>query len=166
MAAQASFDITSEVDYAEVENAINQARKEIVQRYDFKGSKASIDFKPKENIMELVADTDFQMDALWEILLTRLIKRGVPVKNLELGEAQMVGGGLTKKIVKMQQGVPIEAAKDIVKYLKDMKRKAQANIQGDQVRVTSASKDELQTVIALLRAKDFGCELKFGNYRG
>lgn len=166
MAAQASFDITSEVDYAEVENAINQARKEIVQRYDFKGSKASIDFKPKENLIELIADHDFQMDALWDILLQRLIKRSVPVKNLELGEPELIGSGLTKRLVTLQQGVPIEAAKEIVKYLKDMKRKVQANIQGDQLRVTSASKDELQMAIALLRNKDFGCELKFGNYRG
>lgn len=167
MASQVSFDITSEVDLAEVDNAVNQAKKEILQRYDFKGSKASIDFKQAENKLELVADDTMQMNALWEILLTRLVKRGVPSKNLKLSDPETIGGGLTKRIVELQQGVPIEASKKIVQFLKDRKlRKVQANIQGDQLRVTSNSKDELQDAIALLRAQDFGCELRFGNYRG
>jgi uncharacterized protein YajQ (UPF0234 family) len=167
MAAQVSFDITSEVDLAEVDNAVNQARKEIGQRYDFKGSKAAITFKPAENILELVADDAMKMDALWEILLGRLTRRGVPVKNLKASEAKTIGGGLLERTVTLQQGVPADAAKDIVKFLKERKlRKVQAAIQGDQLRVSSNSKDELQQVMALLRAEDFGVELRFGNYRG
>jgi hypothetical protein len=166
MASQCSFDITSEVDLAEVDNAVNQAKKEILQRYDFKGSKASIDFKQAENKLELVADDTMQMNALWEVLLTRLVKRGVPPKNMTLSDPETIGGGLTKRIVELQQGVPIEASKKIVQFLKEKKlRKVQANIQGDQLRITSASKDELQETMALLRAQDFGCELRFGNYR-
>lgn len=166
MASQCSFDITSEVDLAEVDNAVNQAKKEILQRYDFKGSKASIDFKQAENKLELVADDTMQMNALWEVLLGRLVKRGVPPKNMTLSDPETIGGGLTKRIVELQQGVPIEASKKIVQFLREKKlRKVQANIQGDQLRITSASKDELQETMALLRAQDFGCELRFGNYR-
>jgi uncharacterized protein YajQ (UPF0234 family) len=167
MASQVSFDITSEVDLPEVDNAVNQAKKEIGQRYDFKGSKASIDFKQSENKIELVADDNMRMDAVWEILLMRLVKRGVPAKNLKLSDIETIGGGLVKRVVELQQGVPSDAAKDIVKFLKDRKlRKVQASIQGDQLRVSSNSKDELQETMALLRGQDFGCELKFGNYRG
>jgi uncharacterized protein YajQ (UPF0234 family) len=167
MASLVSFDITSEVDLPEVDNAVNQAKKEIGQRYDFKGSKASIDFKQSENKIELVADDNMRMDAVWEILLMRLVKRGVPAKNLKLSDIETIGGGLVKRVVELQQGVPSDAAKDIVKFLKDRKlRKVQASIQGDQLRVSSNSKDELQETMALLRGQDFGCELKFGNYRG
>lgn len=166
MAALVSFDITSEVDLPEVDNAINQARKEIAQRYDFKGSKASIEFKKAENLLELIADDDFKMEAVWELLLTRLVKRGVPVKNLKPSENETIGGGLVKRKVALQQGIPIEAAKEIVKFLKDQKlKKVQASIQADQVRVSSPSKDELQQTMRLLRAQDFGVELQFGNYR-
>jgi uncharacterized protein YajQ (UPF0234 family) len=108
-----------------------------------------------------------KMDALWEILLGRLTRRGVPVKNLKTSEIETIGGGLLERTVTLQQGIPSEAAKDIVKFLKDRKlRKVQAAIQGDQLRVSSNSKDELQQVMALLRAEDFGVELRFGNYRG
>jgi uncharacterized protein YajQ (UPF0234 family) len=163
----ASFDITSTVDLQEVDNAVNQARKELVQRYDFKGSKASIDFKRAENIIDLVADDAFKMDALWDILQTRMVRRGVPVKNLDSGELIPIGGNLVKKTIKLTQGIPIERAKEIVQFLKDRKlKKVQASIQGDQVRVTSPSKDDLQAAIAALRQGDFGVELQFGNYRG
>jgi hypothetical protein len=163
----ASFDITSTVDLQEVDNAVNQARKELVQRYDFKGSKASIDFKRAENVIDLVADDAFKMDALWDILQTRMVRRGVPVKNLDSGELIPVGGNLVKKTIKLTQGIPIERAKEIVQFLKDRKlKKVQASIQGDQVRVTSPSKDDLQLAIAALRQGDFGVELQFGNYRG
>ncbi len=166
MASQVSFDITSGVDLQEVDNAVNQAKKELAQRYDFKGSKSSIDFKPKDNLLEMIADDNFKMDAVWDILQTRLIRRGVPVKNLTPSEVAPIAGGLVKKTVELQQGVPIEAAKKIVKFFKDQKiKKAQPTIQGDQLRVSSSSKDELQHVMALLRAEDFGVELKFGNYR-
>lgn len=167
MAAQASFDITSTVDLQEVDNAVNQARKELAQRYDFKGSKSSIDLKRAENLIELVADDNFKMEAVWEILLGRMTRRGVPVKNLDASEVEPIAGGLVKKTVKLTQGIPIERAKEIVQFLKDQKmKKVQATIQADQVRVTSASKDELQNAMRLLRAGDFGVELQFGNYRG
>jgi uncharacterized protein YajQ (UPF0234 family) len=167
MAAQVSFDITSEVDLAEVDNAVNQAKKEIVQRYDFKGSKSSIELKAAENKIHLVADDNFKMEAVWDILLTRLIRRGVPVKNLKAGDIEPMGGGLVKRDIELQQGIPTEAAKKIVQFLKDQKlRKVQATIQADQLRVSSNSKDELQSTMALLRGQDFGCELRFGNYRG
>ena len=163
----ASFDITSTVDLQEVDNAVNQARKEIVQRYDFKGSKASIDFKRAENTIDLVADDAFKMEALWDILQTRMVRRGVPVKNLDSGELLPIGGDLVKKTIKLTQGIPIERAKEIVQFLKDRKlKKVQASIQADQVRVTSPSKDELQLAMAALRQGDFGVELQFGNYRG
>jgi cyclic-di-GMP-binding protein len=166
MAAQASFDITSGVDLQEVDNAVNQARKELAQRYDFKGSKASIDFNRAESLIILVADDDFRMAAVWDTLQTRMIKRGVAVKNLKGGENEPIAGGLVKRTVTLQQGIPTEAGKAIVKFLKDHKlKKVQANIQADQVRVTSPSKDELQNAMRLLRGHDFGVELQFGNYR-
>ena len=166
MAGQASFDVTSKVDLQEVDNAVNQARKEIGQRYDFKGSKSSIDFKRAENLIELLADDNFKMDAVWDILQTRMVRRGVPVKNLKAGDVLPVAGGLVSRTITLQQGIPIEAARDIVKFLKDQKlKKVQAAIQGDQLRISSPSKDELQTAIHLLKAQDFGVELQFGNYR-
>ncbi len=166
MASQVSFDITSKVDVQEVDNAINQARKEIGQRYDFKGSKAAIEFKRAENLIELVADDSFKMDAVWEILQTRMVRRSVPVKNMTLSDIEPMSGGLVKRTVTLQQGIPTEAAKDIVKFLKDQKlKKVQAAIQGDQLRISSPSKDELQGAIAVLRSHDFGVELMFGNYR-
>jgi cyclic-di-GMP-binding protein len=166
MAAQVSFDVTSSVDLQEVDNAVNQAAKELAQRYDFKGSKASIAFKRAESLIELVADDNFKMDALWDILQTRMIRRGVPVKNLKTSETEPIAGSLVKRTVTLQQGIPTDAAKSIVKFLKDQKlKKVQANIQGDQLRVTSPSKDELQATMRLLKGQDFGVELQFGNYR-
>src|SRR5262245_19777506 len=110
MAAAASFDITSTVDLQEVDNAINQARKELLQRYDFKGSKASIDFKRAESVIDLVADDNFKMDAVWDIVQTRMIRRGVPVKNLKISDSEPIAGGLVKRIVMLTQGIPIERA--------------------------------------------------------
>jgi len=161
-----SFDVTSSVDLQEVDNAVNQAKKELFQRFDFKGSKSSIDFKRGESLIELVADDTMKMQAVWDTLQTRMVRRGVPVKNLKPTEVEPIAGGLVKRTVTLQQGVPIESAKDIVKFLKDQKlRKVQATIQGDQLRVSSPSKDELQTAIRLLKAQDFGVELLIGNYR-
>ena len=167
MASQASFDITSSVDLQEVDNAVNQARKELAQRFDFKGSKSSIDFKRSENLIELISDDNFKMESVWEILQTRMVRRGVPVKNLDTADPEPVAGGLVKKTIKLTQGIPIERAKEIVQFLKDKKlKKVQATIQADQVRVTSPSKDDLQLAMAALRQGDFGVELQFGNYRG
>ena len=166
MAQQSSFDVTTGVDLQEVDNAINQAQKELAQRYDFKGSKSEIEFKRAEELITLVADNDFQMRALFDIVQTKLIKRGVSVKNLDVGEIKQAGGDTVRREVKLKTSLDADTAKKVAAAIKDAKlKKVQAAIQGDQVRVTSPSKDELQTAIALLRSKDFGVELKFGNYR-
>jgi uncharacterized protein YajQ (UPF0234 family) len=166
MANLASFDITSGVDLQEVDNAVNQARKEVAQRYDFKGSRAAIDLNRLENTLTLTADDEFKMNALWEIIQTRLIRRGVPVKNLTPGTIERAANDTVRRVVTLQQGIPTEAAKEIVKFLKDRKlKKITAAIQADQVRVSSASKDELQEAMRLLREQDFGVALQFGNYR-
>ena len=167
MADQSSFDITSNVDLQEVDNALNQARKEVAQRYDFKGSKASIEFDPKESKLVLVADDDFKLNALWEILQTRLIRRNVPVKNMTRGTIQPAANTTVRQEISLQQGIPSEKAKDIVKFIKDAKlKKVQASIQGDQLRIVSPSKDELLEAMRVLREQDFGVALQFGNYRG
>lgn len=164
---QCSFDVTSNVDLQEVDNALNQARKEVAQRYDFKGSKASIEFDAKESKLLLVADDEFKLNALWEIVQTRLIRRNVPAKNLTRGTVVPAANSTVRQEITLQQGIPGEKAKDIVKYLKDAKvRKVQASIQGDQLRITSPSKDDLQDAMRLLREQDFGVALQFGNYRG
>ena len=166
MAQAASFDVTTGVDLQEVDNAINQAQKEVVQRYDFKGSKATIDFKRADNLIELVADSDFQMTALFDIVQSKLIKRGVPVKNLDIGELKQAGGDTVRRDVKLKMELDGETAKKVAAAIKEAKlKKVQASIQGEQVRVTGPSRDDLQEVIALLRSKDFGVQLQFGNYR-
>jgi uncharacterized protein YajQ (UPF0234 family) len=167
MASQCSFDITSNVDLQEVDNALNQARKEVAQRYDFKGAKASIDFDAKESKLVLAAEDEFKVNALWEIVSTRLVRRNVPVKNLSRGAAVAAANSTVRQEITLQQGIPSDTARDIVKYLKDAKlKKVQASIQGDQLRITSGSKDDLQEVMRLLREQDFGVALQFGNYRG
>jgi uncharacterized protein YajQ (UPF0234 family) len=167
MANPCSFDITSNVDLQEVDNALNQARKEVAQRYDFKGSKAQIDFDPKESKLVLIGDDEFRLNALWEIVSTRLVRRNVPVKNLTRGPALPAASSTVRQEISLQQGIPSEKAKDIIKFLKDAKlKKVQASIQGDQVRVTSPSKDDLQDAMRVLREHDFGVALQFGNYRG
>ena len=166
MAAQSSFDITSPIDFQEVDNALNQARKEVGQRYDFKGARADIDLSTAEKTLTLTTDDEMKMNALWEMVQTRLVRRNVPVKNFEVGKSEPAAGGAVKRVIKIQEGIPTEAAKEIVKYLKDQKlKKVQASIQGDQVRVTSASKDDLQDAMRALREHDFGVALSFGNYR-
>jgi cyclic-di-GMP-binding protein len=166
MANICSFDITSNVDLQEVDNALNQARKEVAQRYDFKGSKASIEFDAKASKLTLVADDEFKLNALWEIVQTRLVRRNVPVKNLTRGPALPAANTTVRQEISLQQGIPSEKAKEIVKHLKDAKlKKVQASIQGDQVRVQSPSKDDLQDAMRLLREGDFGVALQFGNYR-
>jgi len=166
MAQLSSFDITSTIDLQEVDNGLNQARKEVQQRYDFKGAKADIDFNRAESTITIAADDTFKLDALWEIVQTRLIRRNVPVKNFKPGDVQQAGGSTVKRVISLQQGIPTDAAKEIVKYLKDKKlKKVQAAIQADQVRVSAASKDDLQEAMRLLREQDFGVALQFGNYR-
>ena len=167
MAAPVSFDITSGVDLQEVDNAVNQARKEVAQRYDFKGSRAAIELNRTDNTIVLTADDEFKMTALWEILQGRLVRRGVPTKNLTPGDIERAANDTVRRVVTLQQGIPADAAREIVKFLKDRKlKKVQAAIQADQVRVSSTSKDDLQEAIRVLREHDFGVALQFGNYRG
>jgi uncharacterized protein YajQ (UPF0234 family) len=166
MASTYSFDVTSTIDLQEVDNALQQARKELAQRYDFKGSSASIDLDQKNNTLTLAAEDAFKLENVWDILQTRLIKRDVAVKNLKRGDVDTAGGGTVKQVITLQQGIPSDAAREIVKYLKDLKlKKVQAAIQADQLRISSASKDELQAAMQQLRGKDFGVALQFGNYR-
>jgi uncharacterized protein YajQ (UPF0234 family) len=166
MAASSSFDVTSTIDFAEVDNALNQARKEVAQRYDFKGATAEITLSEKDKTLTLIADDEFKMNALWEIIETRLVRRGVAVKNFKAKDSEPAAGAKVRRVIEIQQGIPIEAAREIVKYIKDKKlKKVQAAIQADQVRVTSPSKDDLQEAMRALREHDFGVALQFGNYR-
>jgi uncharacterized protein YajQ (UPF0234 family) len=166
MAPTYSFDITSNVDLQEVDNAVNQARKELGQRYDFKGSPAAIDLDQKAGTVTLTAEDAFKLGAVLEILQTRLVRRGVPVKNLKPGDPEKASAGTMRQVITLQQGVPTDAGREIVKFLKDRKlKKVQAAIQGDQLRVSSPSKDDLQAAMAALREEDFGIALQFGNYR-
>jgi len=166
MATTNSFDVTSTIDLPEVDNAVNQARKEIAQRFDFKGSSAAIDLDQKANTLTLTAEDNFKLESVWDVLQTRLIKRGVPIKNMKREDIQPASGSMVKQVITLQQGIPSDAAREIVKHLKDLKmKKVQAQIQADQLRISSPSKDELQAAMAALRAKDFGIALQFGNYR-
>ena len=166
MPTSASFDVTTGVDLQEVDNAVNQAQKEVAQRYDFKGSSATIDFKRAESLIALAADSDMQMTALFDIVQSKLIKRGVPVKNLDVGEIKQASGDTVRRDVKLKMSLDTETAKKVAAAIKDAKlKKIQASIQGEQVRVSGPSRDDLQEAIALLKGKDFGVALQFGNYR-
>ena len=166
MASQSSFDVTTGVDLQEVDNAVNQAQKEIAQRYDFKGSFATIDFSRAEGALNLVAESEYRMEALFDVLQSKLIKRGVPVKNLDIGDVKPAGGDKVTRVIKLKMALDGDTAKKVSAAIKEAKlKKVQAAIQGDQVRVSSPSKDDLQEAMTLLRSKDFGVELKFGNYR-
>lgn len=166
MASQASFDVSTGADLQEVDNAVNQALKEIGQRYDFKGSHCLIQFDRAKATLTLEADDDFRMRALFDVLQTKLIKRGVPLKNVTLGDITPAAGGRVRRVLTLTQGIPQDTAKTIVKAVKERDfKKVQVSIQGDELRVTSPSKDTLQEVMAFLRGQDFGIDLKFGNYR-
>lgn len=167
MASNASFDVSTGADLQEVDNAVNQTLKEIGQRYDFKGTHCTVDFDRTKAEIRLSADDEFRMDALVDVLKTKMIKRGVPVKNLKLGDLESATGQTVRRTLSLTQGIPQDVSKRIVKAVKDGGfKKVQAAIQGDEVRITAPSRDELQTVIAFLKGQDFGLELKFGNYRG
>lgn len=166
MAQLNSFDVTTGVDLQEVDNAVNQVGKEIATRYDFKGSNAAIEFNRTDGKLVLTAEDDFRMRALFDILQSKLIKRGVPVKNLDVGDTRPAGGDTVRKEIGLKMSLDGETAKKVSATIKEAKlKKVQAAIQGDQVRVSSPSRDDLQLAIALLRSTDFGVELKFGNYR-
>jgi cyclic-di-GMP-binding protein len=164
MAQQNSFDISSQIDHAEVVNAVNQALKEVQTRFDFKGSKSHIELEGKEAII-LASDDEYKLQSLNDILQTKLVKRGVPLKGLTYGKVEAALGGTVRQRVTLQQGIPQEKAKEIVKYIKDTKLKVQASIQGDLVRVAGRDRDTLQEVIAALRKHDFGIDMQFTNYR-
>ena len=166
MAKTSTFDVTSEVDLQEVDNALNQARKEISQRYDFKGATAEIDYDKAQGTLTLLADDEYKLDALLDILKSKLIKRGVPIRNLDYGEVHQAFGGKARQRITLVQGISTEKGKEIVKAIKAAGfKKVNAQIQDEQVRVSSPSIDELQAVIAALRKEDFGIELSFGNFR-
>jgi uncharacterized protein YajQ (UPF0234 family) len=166
MAAQPSFDVSTGADLQEVDNAVNQSLKEIGQRYDFKGSNCTIVFDRAKGLINLEADDDYKMKAVVDVLQSKMIKRGVPIKNLKFGDDQPATNSRVRKEVTLTQGIATDTAKEIVKAVKAQAfKKVQVAIQGEELRVTAPSKDELQAVIAFLRSKDFGIELKFGNYR-
>ena len=166
MASTQSFDITTGCDLQEVDNAVNQAMKEIRQRYDFKGLDVGIDFRRAESKLVLHAPDDFKLRAMWDVVQEKMVRRRVPLKNLQHGKVMPAAGSTVTQEVNLQQGITIETARDIVKFIKEQKmRRVQAEIQGDQVRVSSPSRDDLQAVIGRIKEKDFGVELNFGNYR-
>lgn len=166
MAKKNSFDVSTGVDLQEVDNAVNQSMKEVSQRYDFKGTDCTIELDRGDGVVRLEADDDYKMNALYQILQTKLVKRGVPLKNVQAGDLEHGSLGRSRLEVQLQQGIPADTAKQITKAIKDQKmKKVQVAIQGDELRVTSPSRDELQEVIAFLKSQDFGVELQFGNYR-
>jgi uncharacterized protein YajQ (UPF0234 family) len=165
MAQEFSFDVVSKVDLQEVLNAVTQASKEIGTRFDFRGSKSKIEWNEKELQLILTSDDDYKLKAVVDILETRLVKRGVAVKSLDFQKIEPAANTTVRQLVKIQQGIPSEKAKEIVKAIKDRKFKVQASIQADQVRVSGRAKDDLQEVMAVLRAGDFGVPLQFTNYR-
>ena len=160
-----SFDVVSKVEMPEVLNAIQQAQKEIQQRYDLKDSHSSIELKEKDSKIELASKDEFKLKAVVDILESKLVKRKVPLKNLSFGTVNPAAGSTVRQDITLQQGIAIEKAREIVKKIKDSKLKVQASIQGDFVRVASKDRDTLQQAIQLLRDADFGVELQFTNYR-
>lgn len=161
--AENSFDIVSKIDLQEVSNAIQQALKEIHTRFDLKDSKSEI--KLEKDAIDLHSSDEYKLKAVTDILQSKLVKRGVPLKGLTYGTIEPAAGASVRQKITMQQGIPVEKAKDIVKLIKDSKKKAQASIQGDTVRVSSKDRDTLQEIIALVKNKDFGIDVQFTNYR-
>ena len=158
-----SFDIVSKVDMQEVDNAVNQTVKEIIQRYDFKGSKSEVTLE--QNTVKILADDDFRLKAIVDILQSKFIKRGLSLKALEYGKAETASGGMVRQIITVQQGISKEKGKIVCAHIKESKLKVQAQIQDDQVRVTGKNIDDLQEVIQLMKGKDVGVELQFINFR-
>jgi cyclic-di-GMP-binding protein len=166
MARNHSFDVSTGVDLQEVDNAVNQARKEVAQRYDFKGTSCTLEFDRDAGAVKLDADDKHRLKALHEVLVSKLARRGVPLRNLDEGEVEMGSLGRARQLVGLKQGIPADTAKEIVKDVKQLKlKKLQVQIQGDELRVTSPERDALQEVIAFLKGQDYGVELNFGNYR-
>ncbi|QNB46362.1 YajQ family cyclic di-GMP-binding protein [Thermanaerosceptrum fracticalcis] len=164
MAKENSFDIVSEVDLQEVDNAVNQTIKEISQRFDFKGSKADVELS-KEDEIKVVADDEYKLKSVIDILQSKMVRRGVSLKFLEYGKIEPAAGGTVRQIITIKKGISKEKGKEIVNVIKNMKLKVQAQIQEDQVRVSGKERDDLQKVIQHLKQQDFGIELQFTNYR-
>lgn len=165
MAQQNSFDIVSKIDLSEVANAINQTMKEVQTRFDFKGSKSEITLDQKESTITLISDDEFKLKSLIDILQQRLVKRNVPLKGLSYGKVEQAAGNTVRQRISLQQGIPTDKAKEIVKIIKDSKLKVQASINGDIVRVSGKDRDTLQEVIKLIREQDLDIHTEFTNYR-
>ena len=163
MAQQNSFDIVSEVDRAEVMNAVNQCMKEVRQRFDFKDSKAAVELEEKDLVLS--AEDETKLRNMNDILQQKLVRRGVPLKALSYGDPEPAAGGTVRQRANIQQGIPQDKSKEIVRFIKDSKARVQASIQGEMVRVSGKDRDTLQQVIASLKAKDFGINMQFSNYR-
>ncbi|MBM4146680.1 MAG: YajQ family cyclic di-GMP-binding protein [Nitrospira sp.] len=165
MADEHSFDIVSQTDMQEVLNAVQQAMKEIGQRFDFKGSKSNIELDKNRSEITLTSDNDFKLQSITEILKNKFVKRNVSLKSLNFGKIEKAAGETVRQVVNLQQGISAERAKDLVKLIKDMKLKVQAEIQKDQVRVRAKKIDDLQSVITMLKGKEFDYHIAFVNYR-
>lgn len=165
MADEYSFDVVSKVDLNVVDECVQVALKEITNRYDFRGANAGIELDKKANTLKLTAADEYKVDAVFDILLTRLAKRGMPVKNFEKGKVETALGQTAKAVVTIKQGIPSDKAKEMTAAIKQTKLKVQPQIQGDQLRVVGKSKDDLQQAIALLKGRDWGLELQITNYR-
>jgi uncharacterized protein YajQ (UPF0234 family) len=163
VAKDASFDIVSEVNEQEVDNAVNQAAKEILTRFDFKGSKSDIKFDGK--VINLISDDEFKLASLVDVLKTKCVKRDISLKSLKFGKIESASGGTVRQVVDLQQGIEQDVSKQITKLIKDSKIKVQVTIQGDQVRVSGKDRDDLQAVIQLLKGEEFPIPLQFSNYR-
>jgi uncharacterized protein YajQ (UPF0234 family) len=163
--ADNSFDVVSKIEMPEVSNAIQQALKEILQRYDLKDSKSTIELNEKDAKILLSSSDDFKLKAITEVLQAKLVKRNVPLKGLTYGTITPAAGTSVRQEITLQSGIPLEKARDIVKAVKDSKRKVQASIQGDVVRISGKDRDDLQAIMQLLRAGDFGIDMQFTNYR-
>ena len=164
MAKEPSFDVVSEVDMQEVSNAVNQTVKEITQRFDFKGTKSTVEIE-KGTAIKIVTEDDTRMRNIVDILQSKFIKRGVAIKNLEYGKVEPAAGGMVRQIIQVKQGIDADVAKKITKDIKTLKVKVQAQVQDDQIRVSGKKIDDLQTVIAFLKGQEYGVELQFSNFR-
>ena len=165
MSSENSFDIVSKIEMQEIKNAIEQAMKDVGQRFDFKGSKSEIKLEEKNNEILVSSDDEYKLKSLIDILQSKLVKRGISLKALTYEKIESALGGTVKQNIKLQQGIPSEKAKEVVKVIKETRLKVQSQIQGDQVRVTGKNRDDLQAIIKLLRERDFGIDMQFENYR-
>ncbi len=163
MAKDATFDLVSKVDMQEVDNAVNQTKKEITQRFDFRGSKAEVTAEGDD--VKILAEDDFRLKSIIDVLQTKLIKRGISIKNLDYGKIEDASGGMVRQVIKIKQGIDTDLAKKITKDIKATKIKVQTQIMDDQIRVSGKNRDDLQEIIAFIREQDYDIDLQFTNYR-